>query len=127
MYFKRTDQNYKSITDQQYADLILMRQNSFKNISFNKFLKLKTIFFIDLKHKAMTDQCGEVIGFLFREMLNELVDKIMFVKNKHNIFLERQEKNITSSHVFDAFRIVVNEYFTYASKSSFSKKNLFFR
>lgn len=126
MRLKKIDQNYKNLTDQQYADLIMMRQNSFKNLSFKKYLKLKAVFFVNIKHKPMTDQCGEVIGFLFREMLNELVDKIMYVKNNHDIQCKEQDI-ITSGHVFEAFRKAFNDNFSFVNKSSVSKRYLFFR
>lgn len=76
----------------------------------------------------MTDKCGEIIGFLLRELLNELVDKLLYQKRKHDISSVNTKNFIFySSHVFDAFHMSFNESSTFVNKASISKKYLFFR
>lgn len=63
----------------------------------------------------MSEVCSEVIGFLFRELLNELVEKTLQVKESQSrenlncssssMALNKKRTEITSNEIYEAFRL----------------------
>lgn len=68
----------------------------------------------------MSEICSEVIGFLFRELLNELVEKTLQVKESQSrenqncssstIALGKRQTEITSNEIYEAFRLDLMNY-----------------
>ena len=58
--------------------------------------------------KAMSDVCGEVIGFLFRELLNELVEQALEVRSRRIAEAKsasRLTNELTSNDIFETYRV----------------------
>ena len=74
----------------------------------------------------MSEICGDVIGFLFRELLNEIVESALEVKAKQKEPLNKKLSDITSNEIYESFRVYVlrneakNEFFI-NSKSCYKK------
>ena len=67
-----------------------------------KYQKVKHIFFSN-KSKQLSETCAEIIGFLFREILNELLEASLEVKQQRN---DSENKCISSNEIFEACRLL---------------------
>lgn len=54
------------------------------------------------KSKQLSETCAEIVGFLFREMLNELLEASLEVK-QHS---DDEKKLISSNEIFEACRLL---------------------
>lgn len=90
-----------------------------------RYHKLKASLEIS-KFKVMSEICGDVIGFLFRELLNEIVESALEVKAKQKETLNKKLSDITSNEIYESFRVYAsrneakNEFFI-NSKSCYKK------
>jgi hypothetical protein len=92
----RSDKAYDKLDSKQYEELINLRFNSFRNLSTKKYHKLKTN--LDLlssrSSKAITHLGYEVLGFLSREILKELIEMVLRT-------VEEKKKNCSSNFARD--------------------------
>ncbi|CAF0894302.1 unnamed protein product [Brachionus calyciflorus] len=94
---KTIDSNYANLNDDQYVELINLRHNSFRILSRKRFQKLKIVL-LNQDFKQLSDQCGEIIGFLFRELLNEILEKLSKLKNQESNLKSHMSSNELSSY-----------------------------
>lgn len=84
--------------------------NFFINLGQKGYQKLKLGLELN-QFKTMSDVCGEVIGFLFRELLNELVEHALEVRNRRIVETKssRLTNELTSNDIFETYRLYSND------------------
>ena len=57
------------------------------------------------KSKQLSETCAEIVGFLFREMLNDLLEASLEVKQQKQ-HSDDEKKLISSNEIFEACRLL---------------------
>ena len=96
---KRSDNQYQNLDEKQYQELVKLRYVSFRNLSRKNYQKLKSsLELAALCRKQVTELGSDVIGFLFREILRELVELVLV----H--VLAKGSGEMSASEIFEACR-----------------------
>lgn len=93
------------------------------------YQKLKIGLGVD-NFKPMSEICAEVIGFLFRELLNEIVEVALEVKEREKEYnstrsSSRRLGEITSNEIYESIRLYMSRNNECASLDNSRKKLLF--
>jgi hypothetical protein len=122
----RLDSQYDRVSPEHYVQFININHTAFKSLSSLKYQKIKTVFCCS---------CGDLLGFLFREIFNEILHTCLEIQDKQNATTTTTESQmLTSAYVFEACRLmqasqssILNEIDSFkSSKKNFKKKYLFF-
>lgn len=86
------------LNGKQYEELVNLKYNSFKSLTSRKHQRLKTSLGLTENNiKSINDLGYEVIGFLFREQLSQLVENVLKCRRGG-------ADEITASDVFEVCR-----------------------